>query len=63
MDVCPPDHLQKPVADLFSIDGSLLERPPSKAASLWGVAPRQLGDLADKYCCATLLKYRHLNKL
>lgn len=47
MDVCPPDDLQKPVGDLFSIDGSLLEQPPSKAALLWGVAPRQLGDLVD----------------
>lgn len=54
MDVCPPDDLQKPVADLFSIDGSLLERPPSKAALLWGVAPRQLGDLADTNTVAQL---------
>lgn len=54
MDVCPPGDLQKPVSDLFSIDGSLMERPPSKAASLWGVAPRQLGDLADTNTVAQL---------
>lgn len=35
MDICPPDDLHKPLADLFSIDGWLLEQPSSKVAALW----------------------------
>lgn len=55
MSVCVHEDLQKPLTDLFSIDGWPLEQPP-----LRGVAWPQLRALADTNNVAQLV---HLNKL